>query len=88
MMYETQRNAGRLFLHEHLLGAWSRGFSFVDEMAEKDGVHKTKGDLCRFQLATNGVEKGSWCIIERLSTRCYNRDRQAENTSRSLCWLC
>ena len=45
-MYETQRNSGRLFLHEHPWDAWSRGLSFVNEMAEKDGVHKTKGDLC------------------------------------------
>ena len=35
-------------------------FSFVKEMAEKVGVHQTKGDLCRFQLTTNSVEKGSW----------------------------
>ena len=37
------------------------------------GVHKTKGDFCRFQLATNSIEKGSLfmrssaCIIEKLS---------------------
>ena len=84
-MYETQRNAGRLFLHEHPWDAWSCGLSFVNEMAEKDGVHKTKGDLCRFQLATNSVEKGSWfmsnseCIIEELSKRCYNKSGQAKN---------
>ena len=47
-MYETQRNAGRLLLHEHPWNAWSRGLSFVIEMAEKDGVHKTTSDLCRF----------------------------------------
>ena len=35
---------------------------------------KTKGDLCRFQLATNSIEKGSWfmsnseCIIEELQS--------------------
>ena len=84
-MYETQRNAGRLFLHEHPWDAWSRGLSFVNEMAEKDGVHKTKGDLWRFQLATNSVEKGSWfmsnseCIIEELSKRCHNKSGQAKN---------
>ena len=85
-MYETQRNAGRLFLHEHLWDAWSRGLSFVSETAEKDGVHKTKGDSCRFQLATNSVEKGSWfmsnsecIIIEELSKRCYKKSGQAKN---------
>ena len=66
-------------------------YGFSDEMrglvasAEKDGVHKTKGDLCRFQLATNSVEKGSWfmsnseCVIEELSKRCYNKGGQAKN---------
>ena len=78
-------DAGRLFLHERPSDAWSRGLSFVNEMAENDGVCKTKGDLCRFQLATNSVEKGSWfmsnsgCIIEVLSMRCYNQDGQAKN---------
>ena len=36
-MYATQRNVGRLFLHEHPWDAWSCGLSFVNEMAEKDG---------------------------------------------------
>ena len=61
-MYETQRNEGRLFLHEHPWDAWSRGLSFVFEMAQKDDVHKTKGDLCRFHLAKNSIEKGSWFV--------------------------
>ena len=47
-MYEPQRNTGRLFLHEHPWDVWSRGLSFFNEVAEKDGVHGTKGDLCRF----------------------------------------
>ena len=65
--------------------AWSRGLSFVNEMAEKDCVHKTKGDLCRFQLSTNSVGKGSWfmsnseSVIEELSKRCYNNGDQAKN---------
>ena len=63
----------------------SRGLSFVNEMVEKDGVHKTKGDLCRIQLAMNSIEKGSWfmanseCIIVELTMRCCNRDGQAKN---------
>ena len=81
---ETQRNVGRLFLHEHPRDAWSRGLSFVNELAELC-VHKTKGDLCRFQLATNSIEKGSWfmsnseCIIEELRMRCYSGGGQAQN---------
>ena len=84
-MHETQRNAGRLFLHEHPWDAWSCGLSFFYELAEKDGVRGTKGDLCRFQLATNSIDKGSWfmsnskCIMEELSKRCYNKDGQAQN---------
>ena len=79
-MCGAQRNAGRMFLHEHPWDAWSRGLSFGKEM----GVHTTKGDVCLFQLATNSIEKGSWfmsnsqCIIEELSMRCYNRDGQAK----------
>ena len=59
-MYKTQRNAEILFLHEHPWDAWSRELSFVKETAEMDDVHKKKVDLCRFQLAKNNVEKGSW----------------------------
>ena len=57
-------------------------------MAEKDGVYKTKGDLSRFHLITNSVEKGSWFmsnsvyIIEELGLRCYNRDGQPENCTK------
>ena len=71
-------------MHEHPWDAWSRGLSFVNEIAEKDGVHKTS-DLCRFQLATNRIEKGSWfmsnseCIIEEMGKRCYNKCGQAKN---------
>ena len=84
-IYETQRHAGRSFLHEHPWDSWSRDLSVVKHMAEMDDAHKTKGDLCRFQLATNSIEKGTWfvsnseCIIEELSMRCYNRDGQAKN---------
>ena len=80
-MYETERSAGRVFLHEHPWDAWSRGLSFVKEMPgkdgvmqEKDGVHRTKVNLCRFELTTNSVGKGSWfmsssgCIIEVVLT--------------------
>ena len=36
-MYEIQRNAGRLFLHEDLWDRWSRGFSFSKEMFFPEG---------------------------------------------------
>ena len=70
-------------MHEHLWDEWSFDLSFVKEVAEMDGVHTTKKDLCRFQLAMNSVEKVSWFmlhsknIIEELSMRCYHRDGQA-----------
>ena len=56
-MYETQRNAGRLFLHEHPLDAWPRGFRFVNEMAEKDGwqrsVSRKDPGSCRTRSASS-----------------------------------
>ena len=42
-MCEAQRDAGRLFLQEHPCGAWSRGLSFVNEMAEKHGGAQVEG---------------------------------------------
>ena len=69
-MYETQRNAGRLFLHEHPWDAWSRGLSFVNEMAEKDGVHKTKGDLCRVSV---GNEQCRERIMVHVELRVHHR---------------
>ena len=59
--------------------------SFVKEMAEKDGVYKTKGDLCRFQLTTNSVEKGSWFMSNSGATAEMVKQRI---TRRSSCWLC
>ena len=69
-MYETQRNAGRLFLHEHPWDAWSCGLSFFNEMAEKDGVHGTKGDLCHFswQRIVSTKDLGS-CRTQSASSR-------------------
>ena len=51
---------GKTVFADHPWDAWLCGFSLVIEMAEKDGVHKTNGDLCIFQLATNSIDKGSW----------------------------
>ena len=51
-------------------------------------MHKTKGDLCRFQLPTNSIEKGSRfmsnseCIIEELGKRCYNKGGQTHDRSK------
>ena len=76
------------------MDAWSRGLSFVNEMAEKDGVHKTKGDMSRFQLATNSIEKGSCfmsnseCIIEVLNKRCYNKRWPGQESHEELCGCC
>ena len=73
------------------MDGWSR---FVKEMAEMDGVYKTKGDLHRFQLASDSIEERSWSmsnseyIIEELSMRCYNRDGQAKSHHEGLCDCC
>ena len=78
-MYETQRNAGRLFLHEHPWDAWSRDLSFVKEMAEMDGMHETKVYLCRFQWQRRVSRKDlCLCQIQNVSMRCYNKDGQAK----------
>ena len=50
-MYE--RSARRLFLHEHPWDAWSRGFSFVKEIAEKDRVFKTEGDRAEERISVH-----------------------------------
>ena len=92
--YETQRNAGRLFLHVHPWDAKSRGLSYVNGVAEKDGVHKTKGDFCRFQLATNSVEKGSWfmsnseCRHHRGVEQALPQQKWPEQESHELCGCC
>ena len=52
-------NAGRLFLHENLWDRWSRGLSFVKKMAESDGMHKTKSELCRSQSTMCSPRIGS-----------------------------
>ena len=54
-MCNTQRNAGRLILHEHPRDARSRGLSFFNETAENDGVCKTKGGLCRQRTVSKRV---------------------------------
>ena len=66
-MYETQRSAGRLFLHEHPWDAWSRGLSFVNEMAEKDGVHRTKVDFS-WQRTVSRKDHGS-CRTQSASSK-------------------
>ena len=55
----------------------------IKKMGQRDDVHQTKGDLCRFQLTMRSLEQGfrfmstSRCIIEELSVRCNIRDEQA-----------
>ena len=67
--------------------AWSRVIvSFVKEMAEMDGVHQTKGELCRLSVGNKQLSRrdlwfmsNSECVIEELSMRGYNRDGQVKN---------
>ena len=56
-------------MHEHPWGAWSLGLSFVKEMAETGGLHKSKSNLCRFQLAANSIEKESWFVLNSQAKR-------------------
>ena len=68
-------NAGRLFLHENLWDWWSRGLSFVKKMAESDGMHQTKSELCGsqstkfsedrilFQVEIQSTSLRSWACV-------------------------
>ena len=77
-MYETQRNAGRLFLHEHPWDAWSRGLSFVNEMCTRRKATCVDFSWQR-TVKRSRFMSNSECIIEELSNRCYNRSGQAKN---------
>ena len=63
-MYEIQRNARRLILHEDMFDRWSRGHTFAKEMCFPKG-----GTCCEFR---------SECGTERSSMCCCNEDRQTE----------
>ena len=52
-MSEVQRFGGRLFLHEHPWPACSLGFSFVQEIQDRQGAFKATGDACRFKLTAS-----------------------------------
>ena len=81
-MDEVERNAGMLLLQENLWDRWSRGLSFVKEMAERDDAHKTKSELCRSQSTLCFLQKGSCFksrseyVIEEWSMCCCNNDGQ------------
>ena len=61
-------------------------------LAEYDPL--ARGDLCRFQLATNNIEKGSLVHVdlrvhlEELSKRCYNKRWPGQVSHEELCGCC
>ena len=67
-------------MHEHPWTTWSWDLSFVNELRDKDAVHETTGNVCRFQMADKIVEdnavkesgfiSNSECIIEQLREWC------------------
>ena len=70
-MTEVERNAGRLFLHQHPWSTWSYDLNFAGVMREKDDVYETKGTQCRIPMTVNCKERGSVnlnsvCIVEDL----------------------
>ena len=71
-MYETQRNAGRLFLHEHPWDAWSRGLTFVNDMAEKDDAQDEK----RLVSISFGNEQCRERIMVHVELRVHHRGVQ------------
>ena len=77
-------NAGRLFLHENLWDRWSRGLSFVKKMAESDGMHKAKSELCRPQPTMCSPRTGSCFksksvyVTEELGMCCCNKEKRTK----------
>ena len=77
-------NAGRLFFHENLWDRWSRGLSLVKKMAESDGMHKTKSELCRSQSTMCSPRTGSCFkskseyVTEELGMCCCNKEKRTK----------
>ena len=49
-LYRWQQDEGRLWLHEHPLGASSWNLDFVKEFLEAPEVMKVRGDMCRWGM--------------------------------------
>ena len=69
----------------HLPGnAGTRGLRFVKKMAESDGMHKTKSELCRSQSATCSSRTGSCFkskseyVTEELGMCCCNKEKRTK----------
>ena len=83
-MCQVPGNAGRLFLHENLWDRWSRGLSFVKEVAESDGVHTTNSELCRSQSTLCSPRRGSCFkskseyVTEELGMCCCNKVKRTK----------
>ena len=83
-MCQVPGNAGRLFLQENLWDRWSPGLSLVKKMAESDGMHKTKSELCRSQSTMCSPRTGSCfkskseCVTEELGMCCCNKEKRTK----------
>ena len=83
-LYNSQREAGRYFLHEHPAAASSWQEQCVQKLMGKDGVTRVIGDQCRYGLVatdegrngparkSTGFMTNSPCIAKALSKRCMN----------------
>ena len=65
-------------MHEHPSGAWSRGLSFVNEVAEKGGVFKTK--QCRERIMVR--------VELRVHHRVLQQRRPGQESHEELCGCC
>ena len=67
-----------------LWNRWSRGLSFVREMAESDDVHKTKSESCRSQSTKCSSGTGfclklkSEYVTEELGMCCCNKEKRTK----------
>ena len=84
MCEKSAGNAGMLFLHENLWNTWSRGLSFVKNMAESVGMRRTKSELCRSQSAMCSTKTG-FClkpkpeyVTEELGMCCCNEENRTK----------
>ena len=79
-MYETQRNAGRLFLPEHPWDAWSRGLSFVEGWCEQDERWFVPVSVGNEQYREGILFNVEFRVRHRgVDMRCCNGDGQAKN---------
>ena len=63
-LYQWQQDEGRLWLHEHPLGASSWNLDFVKSFLEKPGVKKVRGDMCQWGMQTHDSKGNPQAVLK------------------------